>query len=243
MWLGLDPCSLVGNFFFNPKNISNLPFPNSPNTHTMFEVLQIHPSFFDVIDSYKSISILAVYFVIIGLLLFRCVSIILAQWRLATKKRLNSFSLYTFAALAVCSLFATWYFMISFMVRSYQDWAIEQHHDPALSLLAKLRGWLDETYLFEQAWAAIIETEPRFWWTNQIFAFTSIWSVFLGIEGSSHLLSGHPSKMKKTHEDRLETSYYRNMVLYDPGSACGNFLCGKSIIFAGAARERAIQND
>lgn len=204
------------------------------------------PSLSNVIDRYRSISIFVTYFVIIGSLLFRCASIILAHWRLANKKRPKHDSLYsvfTFAGLAVLSLVTTWYFMISFLIQSYQDWAIIAHPDPALSALSKLRGWLNETYLFEQAWAAIIETEPRFWWTIQIFSFASIWSIFLGIEGSSHSLSHHPSiHHMRTHEDnRLETSYCQHMDLYAPGSACCNLLCGKFVLLVGAARKAAIQ--
>jgi hypothetical protein len=163
----------------------------------MIETPALYSLLSNVINQYKSISILVVYFVIIGSLCFRCLSVIFAQNK-TPRKHASFYSTFLFACLAVSSLVTTWYFMILFLMQSYRDWMIEQHPDPALSSLSKLRGWLDETYLFEQAWAAIVKTEPRFWWAIQIFGFASIWSVFLGIEGSSPLL--HPSSKIKTQE-------------------------------------------
>ena len=47
----------------------------------------------------------------------------------------------------------------------------------------QLGPWLRDTQLFKQAWASAMETDERFWWTQQIFGFATLWSVVLGSEG------------------------------------------------------------
>ena len=155
----------------------------------MFETLEFPPSLQATINRYRSISIFVLYFLIIAFLFLKCGLVLFTRWKPRNQKLPQQRSLYRvslFAGLAVLSLITTWYFMISFLMQSYQDWILERPDLPS-SCLSRLRGWLNETYLFEQAWAAIIETEARFWWTIQIFGFASLWSVFLGIEGLFHL--------------------------------------------------------
>ena len=149
--------------------------PNEPRLADLSSLAQL-----------QSISIFAAYFSTILLLFYCCISIILGQHAAASKAGPGSGSrrkIALFTTLAVLSLVATWYYMISFLLRSYRDWASVHPDLDDASLLSRMTAWLDETYLFQQAWAAIIETEPRFWWTTQIFGFASIWSVFLGVEG------------------------------------------------------------
>ena len=103
-----------------------------------------------------------------------------------------------FATLAVVSLGITWYYMLAFFTLSYQTWA----HNNSVPLPARLCGsdvllarnedvgglhlgsWLRDTKLFKDAWETVIAGKARFWWSQQIFLITTIWSVFLGIEGA-----------------------------------------------------------
>jgi hypothetical protein len=86
--------------------------------------------------------------------------------------------IYLFSALAAFSLVTTWFYMLSFFTNSYQNWA-SVGDMKALDL----GGWLRDSTLFKEAWAMAIGTKARFWWTQQIFSFTTLWSFFLGIEG------------------------------------------------------------
>lgn len=131
----------------------------------------------------RSISVFVAYMLINVSLILRCLSTISSQYGAETKgasRPQRRIALFT--ALAIFSLVMTWYHMISFLIRSYRDWALD-HPELHTDLLSRIGFWLNDTYLFQQAWAAVIETEPRFWWTVQIFGFASVWSVFLGVEG------------------------------------------------------------
>ena len=101
-----------------------------------------------------------------------------------------------FFCLAIASLTTTWYHMFRFFVRSYTDWASS---DP-VSVPSRIYGqngveirggqgslylgqWLKETQLFRQAWETVIIGSGRWWWSQQIFLFTTGWSVFLSRAG------------------------------------------------------------
>ncbi|EON68882.1 hypothetical protein W97_08140 [Coniosporium apollinis CBS 100218] len=86
-----------------------------------------------------------------------------------------------FATLAILSLGTTWYYMLCFFSLSYREWA--STHDVTLGGDPELGLWLKDTQLFKEAWGTAVATPARFWWTQQIFFFTAVWSVFLGQEG------------------------------------------------------------
>jgi len=71
--------------------------------------------------------------------------------------------------------------MLCFFSLSYREWA--STHDVALGGDPELGLWLKDTQLFKEAWGTAVATPARFWWTQQIFFFTAVWSVFLGQEG------------------------------------------------------------
>ena len=104
-----------------------------------------------------------------------------------------------FATLAVVSLAITWYYMLAFFTLSYQSWA----HNNNVPLPARLDvllasnndvgglhlgAWLRDTKLFKEAWEIVIDGPARSWWSHQIFLITTIWSVFLGVEGAHRVL-------------------------------------------------------
>ncbi|KAF2493289.1 hypothetical protein BU16DRAFT_619630 [Lophium mytilinum] len=90
-----------------------------------------------------------------------------------------------FAALATISLGTTWYYMFSFFSHSYRHWLSIQPIPLLQDAELELGAWLKDTKLFKEAWGTALETPERFWWTQQIFFFTSIWSVFQGQQGFS----------------------------------------------------------
>jgi hypothetical protein len=91
--------------------------------------------------------------------------------------------IYLFSILAAISLATTWFYMFSFFAISYQDWEDKQPFYSGIIIHSNLGGWLKDTALFKQAWAIAIGKMTRFWWTQQIFSFTTLWSFFLGVEG------------------------------------------------------------
>ena len=111
----------------------------------------------------------------------------------------NSAHLIHFATLAVVSLVITWYYMLAFFTFSYQTWA-RNNNVPLptrLNVLSArnedvgglhLGAWLRDTKLFKDAWETVIDGSARFWWSQQIFLITTIWSVFLGVEGAHRVL-------------------------------------------------------
>lgn len=53
------------------------------------------------------------------------------------------------------------------------------------SLMPRLELWLQNTKLFREAWETVIETPSRFWWSGQIFLWTTGWTLFLGVMGKN----------------------------------------------------------
>ncbi|KAJ5121754.1 hypothetical protein N7526_008691 [Penicillium atrosanguineum] len=92
---------------------------------------------------------------------------------------------FIFAALAVLSLGATWFYMFAFFAHSYRNWeetrSVLDLQGAEVSISFKLELWLQKAKLFREAWETVIETPARFWWSGQIFLWTTGWSVFLGI--------------------------------------------------------------
>ena len=100
-----------------------------------------------------------------------------------------------FASLSAVSLGITWYHMLAFFALSYRTWAYkndvplpERLWGPAGivgegAVTPKLGPWLKETTLFKNAWETVIDGPAKFWWSQQIFLITAVWSVFLGVKG------------------------------------------------------------
>ncbi|KAF1813403.1 hypothetical protein P152DRAFT_473131 [Eremomyces bilateralis CBS 781.70] len=95
-----------------------------------------------------------------------------------------------FGILTMISLATTWYYMFAFFATSYRAWAA--HRGIMASdhpYGAQLALWLKESSLFKEAWGTALDTPGRLWWTQQIFSFTTAWSIFLGFEGESNQFS------------------------------------------------------
>ena len=138
----------------------------------------------------RSLGIFIAYNTTCTLVALRCIAIITNEWRKSHGRPSSSarasiqHRMRLFGVFAVLSVASTWYYMIAFYFRSYRDWDESQRQDfLPQAAIGKMASWLEGTRLFEQAWAAVVETEPRLWWSSQIFSFCAGWSVLLGIEG------------------------------------------------------------
>ncbi|RMD42148.1 hypothetical protein DV735_g3012, partial [Chaetothyriales sp. CBS 134920] len=94
-----------------------------------------------------------------------------------------------FSALAILSLGTTWYYMLRFFSVSYASWASEPTQTAAPAECLNSALWLRDTHLFEQAWWTVVATPARFWWSQQIFFFTTGWSVFVGRQGNRRAIA------------------------------------------------------
>ncbi|KAI9374444.1 hypothetical protein BJX61DRAFT_301937 [Aspergillus egyptiacus] len=94
---------------------------------------------------------------------------------------------YLFAILAGLSLGFTWFHMISLFVWSYRNWASSPngllYSSMDMPTVTRMGLWLNNTYVFQEAWETVSANPTRFWWSGQIFGWTIGWSIFLGITG------------------------------------------------------------
>ncbi|KAH8148248.1 uncharacterized protein LAJ45_07700 [Morchella importuna] len=126
----------------------------------------------------RSIAIFGSYFALcLGLL-----SLILSRLNFRNFSKVSGS--YVFTSLAVASLGSTWYYMVSFFMKSYGDWQASQVFMPSDDGELQLGEWLSDVKLFQDAWGAVVESPQRWWWSQQIFLATAAWSVFLAAEGS-----------------------------------------------------------
>jgi hypothetical protein len=141
---------------------------------------------------YRSLPILASYLILAGSLAFHACRTIFTRYQVRLKSNdwespQRRMQFFVFALLAALSLGATWYYMFAFFAHSYRNWESSQSlvdlADPNMSTLFKLELWLQKAKLFREAWETVIETPARFWWSGQIFLWTTGWSVFLGVMG------------------------------------------------------------
>ncbi|RHZ73463.1 hypothetical protein CDV55_107846 [Aspergillus turcosus] len=145
-----------------------------------------------MLQEYRSLPILIFYLSLASLLAGHACFLVFkryqscktnAQWQSKHSKKLLLFIL-----LACASLASTWFYMFAFFAHSYRSWrgrcTLAQLHElERASLPMKGELWLRDTQLFKQAWEAVSETPERHWWSGQIFLFTVVWSVFLGVLG------------------------------------------------------------
>lgn len=84
-----------------------------------------------------------------------------------------------FSVLAALSLSTTWYHMFRFFERSYVEWRATPAGLAFDDGTVHLGPWLRDTKLFRQAWATVLDSPSRAWWSLQIFGFCANWSVML----------------------------------------------------------------
>ncbi|EPS33901.1 hypothetical protein PDE_08863 [Penicillium oxalicum 114-2] len=154
----------------------------------MSDPSRVRPGHLDL--GYRSLPILAGYLILAASLAANACRIIYVRYHARRKQndwdRSHGHAQFLlFALLAALSLGATWYYMFAFFAHSYRNWAASQTlidlADAQVNMLTKLELWLQNAKLFREAWETVIETPARFWWSGQIFLWTTGWSVFLGV--------------------------------------------------------------
>ncbi|KAI3614298.1 alpha--mannosyltransferase alg11p [Moniliophthora roreri] len=127
-----------------------------------------------------ALGIFASYFIII----FALFAVILNSlpW-----SRLNSSpKCYLFLLLTIGSLVHTWYYMLKYMATSLDNFESKAVTIPE-TLLKRMITWLQNTYLFEEAWTAACSGKLNWWWSEQICVFTAgAWTVFLFEQGQRY---------------------------------------------------------
>ena len=104
----------------------------------------------------------------------------------------------TFTALSVISVAMTSYYYYDSLSLSYRVWARERGEMLPSGLFGpggilgggeenvglELGRWLKDTSFALDSWEIIVEKSRRFWWSQQILFGTTVWSVFMGLEGT-----------------------------------------------------------
>lgn len=103
----------------------------------------------------------------------------------------------TFATLSVLSLAVTSYYSYGVLSLSYRVWANERGEALPSGLWGRggyfgggdegvgleLGRWLKDTSFVRDCLEIVAEKSRRFWWNQQMLLGTTVWSVFVGIEG------------------------------------------------------------
>ena len=138
---------------------------------------------------YRSLSVLLFYLTPCSALTVRIVIALRRKAQLSTANPPNPKQRYVpiYTLFAVLSLLATWSQMLRFFVFSYDAWRSDHPEifttGDDIKLLECWEMWLRQTQLFKEAWHIVVETPSRYWWSGQIFLWTTAWSVFLGLMG------------------------------------------------------------
>ncbi|KAI9935111.1 hypothetical protein ASPWEDRAFT_31443 [Aspergillus wentii DTO 134E9] len=135
--------------------------------------------------NYRSLLILITYLsVCLAITTYICVLLVgRAQFAKKSKWPIEWGKVVFFGLLAIASLSATWYYMFDFFAYSYHDWACGKNLELEEATLDTLEMWLRETKLFKEAWGSVVNTPHRYWWSGQIFFWTTAWSLFIGVMG------------------------------------------------------------
>ncbi|KAI8072918.1 hypothetical protein BC940DRAFT_291927 [Gongronella butleri] len=137
----------------------------------------------DNVDHPFAVCILASYFVLIALLVWRIVPV------LTRPQGGKSACFYLFLLLATGALGATWYYMFRYFEYSFWRWTLlttgKENGDLPSATLNSVSHWLYDTSLFDEAWRSVCQGEWAWLWSVQICSFTvAVWMPLMAIEGS-----------------------------------------------------------
>ncbi|KAG0163722.1 hypothetical protein DFQ28_011318 [Apophysomyces sp. BC1034] len=122
------------------------------------------------------VCILASYFVVIFILLWRVENVLGIAWQ---HKNLVA---NIFFLLALLSFGATWTYMFKYFQYSYDMWSVH-HKDIAPEFWNKISHWLHDSSLFDDAWRTVSLGVWPWIWSLQLCNFTvAVWTPFLAIE-------------------------------------------------------------
>ncbi|GJJ69313.1 hypothetical protein EMPS_01659 [Entomortierella parvispora] len=111
---------------------------------------------------YKAVGSIAIYFTTVIAALIVCIS----RTRLSAN---NAF----YVLIAICSLFTTWFYIISWFKKEYEK------------LGSDLDRFIIESDLFVQAYAIVTNTLPKWWWSSQLLLLTGTALTCWSVEGQS----------------------------------------------------------
>ncbi|KAG0244122.1 hypothetical protein B0O80DRAFT_492494 [Mortierella sp. GBAus27b] len=123
---------------------------------------------------YKAVGSIAIYFTTVISALLLCI----ARTRFTIG---NTF----YILIAICSLLTTWYYILSFFKKEYED------------LGSNLDRFIIESDLFVQAYAIVTNTLPKWWWSSQLLILTGTALTCWSVEGQSLRLEIANSAEKK----------------------------------------------
>ncbi|KAF9585854.1 hypothetical protein BGW38_000410 [Lunasporangiospora selenospora] len=131
---------------------------------------------------YKAVGSIAVYFITVISALVVCI----ARTRPSAG---NAFYILT----AICSLFTTWYYILSFFKKEYE------------SLGSDLNRFIIESDLFVQAYAIVTNTLPKWWWSSQLLLLTGTALTCWSVEGQTLRTTIQSENSKNTTKTRKWT--------------------------------------
>ncbi|KAI9025234.1 hypothetical protein CLU79DRAFT_744664 [Phycomyces nitens] len=132
----------------------------------------------EAIDYPIDIGILASYFVLIGLLVWRIWPLVHNSLCQATPTP------FIFLALAALSFLSTWTYMFAFFNYSYQAWKASSPNNIETTLNS-MSHWLHDVSLFDDAWRTVNVGTWQWLWSHQLCSFTvAVWTPLLAIEGT-----------------------------------------------------------
>lgn len=124
------------------------------------------------------VAILASYFVLIAVLIWRIKPLLTRSYYTKTR------GVKTLFGLAMVSFIATWTYMIRYFEHSYREWSSTAGANGELSFVNSISHWLHDVSLFDDAWRTVSQGGWPWLWSHQLCLFTVIvWTPFLVIEG------------------------------------------------------------
>ncbi|KAF9194527.1 hypothetical protein BGZ51_009090 [Haplosporangium sp. Z 767] len=123
---------------------------------------------------YKAVGSIAIYFATVISALVVCIS----RTRLSASNAL-------YVLIAICSLFTTWYYILSWFKKEYE------------ALGSDLDRFILESDLFVQAYAIVTNSLPKWWWSSQLLLLTGTALTCWSVEGQSLRLEIQAGATKK----------------------------------------------
>ncbi|KAF9175634.1 asparagine-linked glycosylation protein [Mortierella sp. AD011] len=111
---------------------------------------------------YKAVGSIFIYFATVISALVICI----ARTRFSASNAV-------YILISICSLFTTWYYILSFFKKEYE------------SLGSDLDRFILESDLFVQAYAIVTNTLPKWWWSSQLLILTGTALTCWSVEGQT----------------------------------------------------------
>jgi len=158
---------------------------NDPMFTMITSIQDIYHQIFPLSPNFRPLAIFSSYIILATALMLSIIYTVYSQSQIPSKGPVPRVKVLVFVILAVVSLGITWSHTLNFLDVSYTTWA--SSHNIHVSDV-QLGAWLRDTKLYEQARSIACSTPEIYWWTHQIFLYSTIWSLFVGHEGRCLIL-------------------------------------------------------